>query len=189
MAERLYSLARLRRFQQHARESIRYPMALAGKSREEIAQELGAPLVELADIPADAEMDDATITYWDGERFRDMATFPVGLIDPAWTPPPPDPLDGCDEVTAMLSGTGTETTSTTAIEVILRRTGPRWLIWQPKEYRKKFATPYARHARATAEMWFGAPIDGWRITKEHRPPKRPPTRRVGADYVKANNDT
>ena len=38
-----------------------------------------APL-ELKDIPADVLMDNAMLTYWDGERFRDFADWPAFIF-------------------------------------------------------------------------------------------------------------
>lgn len=159
-------LARLRQRLALGKRALQYPMELAGLSREELAKELGAPLIELPEIPADVPMDDATLTYWDGERFRDMASWPKYTALP---PAPPDPLKGAKILRAACGET----------PITLRHIGGRWLMWAGTgrgKRRKDFASPFADHARRTAEFWYGAPVDGWQGEKGPAPKRKPPGR-------------
>lgn len=116
----------------------------------------------LEQIPADAPMDDATLTVWDGERF---------VAYDKW------------RVTALLAIEERPGMSTAAIpadarcvrgdcgdtRVWLIRDGDRWLMFagsrNPSGRRRDFASPFLAHAMQTAEQWYGVPIGGWRAEK------------------------
>jgi hypothetical protein len=122
-----------------------------------------ADSVQLKDIPPDVEMDDATITFWNGEKFEDIANWPpYTLIEPCT--PRIDPAS--IRVTALCG--------TTTVE--LRRDGSRWLMWvgTPPRRRKDFATPFVEHAQRTAVFWYGEARSGWTVLD--RPPRKPPQR-------------
>jgi hypothetical protein len=106
----------------------------------------------LADIPADAEIDNGiVIGFWNGERFvsweKWLATAPI-TVDPA-SPALP-------EATAYRATCG-------STPVWLRKDGDRWLMFAgtQKSRRKDFASPFLEHAIRTAEAWYGPAADGW----------------------------
>jgi hypothetical protein len=108
----------------------------------------------LADIPADAEMDEGIVLgCWNGKRFvsweKWLATAPINR-DAA-----PEPFISTDApcVTATCGGT----------RVWLVRDGDRWLMYAGtrSSRRKDFASPFLNHAQRTAEAWYGSPEKGW----------------------------
>jgi hypothetical protein len=108
----------------------------------------------LADIPAEAEMDDGiVIGFWNGERFvsreKWLATAPI-KVDPAPASP------SLPEATAYRATCG-------STPVWLRKAGDRWLMFAgtQKSRRKDFASPFLEHAIRTAEAWYGPAVGGW----------------------------
>lgn len=110
----------------------------------------------LADIPADAEMDDGIVLgCWNGKRFvsweKWRATSPIERDAPAEPACLISPDAKC--VTATCGST----------RVWLVRDGDRWLMFAGtrSSRRKDFASPFLSHAQRTAEAWYGAPETGW----------------------------
>jgi hypothetical protein len=156
MAAPAYSLDAWRRF----REQKERPEAPASTD----------PATRLADIPADAEMDDGiVIGFWNGERFVAwemwLATAPI-TVDPAPASP------ALPEATAYRATCGDT-------PVWLRKDGDRWLMFAgtQKSRRRDFASPFLEHAIRTAEAWYGRASDGWR-----------PAERVAARKEEAHAD-
>jgi hypothetical protein len=116
----------------------------------------------LDQIPADAPMDDATLTVWDGERFvaydRWLATAPIAREAKPQDAKPAIPADA----TCMAGECG-------GTRVWLVKDGERWLMFvgsrKANGRRRDFATPYVEHAIRTAEEWYGAAGGGWRAEK------------------------
>ncbi|MCC6390480.1 MAG: hypothetical protein IT167_07745 [Bryobacterales bacterium] len=140
MAAPAYSLDAWRRF----REQKERPEATAST----------APVTALADVPADAEMDDGiVIGFWNGERFvsweKWRATAPI-TVDPAPSSPA---LPDASIYRSDCGGT----------PVWLRKDGDRWLMFAgtQKSRRRDFASPFLEHAIRTAEAWYGPAADGW----------------------------
>lgn len=113
-----------------------------------------APATTLADIPADAEMDEGiVIGFWNGERFvsweKWLATAPI-KVDPA-----PASLS-LPEATAYRA-------TCCSTPVWLRKDGDRWLMFAgtEKSRRRDFASPFLEHAIRTAEAGYGPAADGW----------------------------
>jgi hypothetical protein len=110
----------------------------------------------LADIPADAEMDEGIVLgCWNGERFVSWrewrANSPVERdvqAEPGWLIAP-----DAQWVTATCGST----------RVWLVRDGDRWLMFAGtrSSRRKDLASPFLDHAQRTAEAWYGAPEQGW----------------------------
>ncbi len=118
----------------------------------------------LDEIPADAPMDDATLTVWNGERFvaydKWLATAPIVRVD--------EHAEGAEgaipaNATCVAGECG-------GVRVWLVRDGERWLMYvgsrKPSGRRRDFATPYLAHAIRTAEQWYGASRSGWRAEKK-----------------------
>jgi hypothetical protein len=137
-----------------------YSLAAWRKYREEQEQpkqETPAGLT-LADIPADAEMDEGiVIGFWNGERFvsweKWLATAPITREES--TPVLPE---DARLVTAVCGNT----------RVWLARDGDRWLMYAGSRHarRKDFASPYLAHAQRTAEAWYGPAASGWQVERE-----------------------
>lgn len=139
------ALRRLREKQQQADAAVGHPR-----------NEVGAR----ADVPADAPMDDATLTVWNGERFvaydRWLATAPIVHEEKRPQEKSAIPADA-DCVAGECGGT----------RIWLVKEGERWLMYAGARKggrRRDFATPYLGHAIRTAEQWYGAP-GGWRAEK------------------------
>ena len=130
------------------------------KQQSRPAREADSPPRLLEQIPADAPMDDARITVWNGERFvayeKWLATAPVAV----------DPVERAAEmprdadcVWAVCGGT----------RIWLVRDGDRWLMFagsrKSSGRRKDFASPFLTHAMRTAEQWYGAPAGGWQAER------------------------
>ncbi len=115
------------------------------------------PVHSLADIPADADMDDGiALGCWNGERFvsweKWLATTPIER-DPQ-PPASPVPADArC--VSATCGGT----------PIWLVRDGDRWQMFAGTRTarRRDFASPFLGHAQRTAEAWFGPAVKGWQV--------------------------
>jgi len=164
---------------------IGHPIELANATVEEFVRVLGAKPIELKDVPVDVEYDDATLTYWDGEKFRDFKDWPPYTV----VTPPADPLAGAKIVHALLETAGHTGDPEWRVMVTLRKMGGRWLMWagawpsDPKEKRprptrrKDFASPFAEHSRQTAELWYGTPVDGWHAGPPPGTPQRKPAQR------------
>lgn len=140
MAVSAYSLAAWRRFREQ-------------KSQPEAASST-TPSTALADIPADAEMDDdIVIGYWNGERFvsweKWLATAPIER-DPLPQAPAISSNERCMKATCG------------STRVWLVRDGERWLMFAGtrSSRRRDFASPVLSHAQRTAEAWYG-PTKGW----------------------------
>jgi hypothetical protein len=137
-----------------------YSLAAWRKYREEQEQpkqETSAGLT-LADVPADAEMDEGiVIGFWNGERFvaweKWLATAPIVREESRPALPEDARL-----VTAVCGKT----------RVWLARDGDRWLMYAGSRHsrRKDFASPYLTHAQRTAEAWYGPPASGWQVERE-----------------------
>ena len=114
----------------------------------------------LEQIPADAPMDDATITVWTGERFMAyddwIAVRPITIEE---NPPEAGLRAVPADATSVVGDCG-------GARVWLVRDGDRWLMFararNASGRRRDFATPYLAHAMRTAELWYGAPVAGWR---------------------------
>lgn len=137
-----------------------YSLAAWRKYREEQAQPKPASPgeVTLADIPADAEMDEGiVIGFWNGERFvsweKWLATVPVLRAES--TPGLPEQAR---LVTAVCGKT----------RVWLVRDGDRWLMYAGTQRSRcrDFASPYLPHAQRTAEAWYGPATAGWQVERE-----------------------
>ena len=135
-----YSLDAWRRFKERRDDDSAKPTALS-----------------LADIPADAEMDDGIVVgFWNGERFvsweKWVATAPIER----------DPLQVASPVPVDAQCVST-TCGTT--RVWLARDGDRWLMFAGTRTsrRRDFASPFLSHAQRTAESWYGAPEKGWHV--------------------------
>jgi hypothetical protein len=112
----------------------------------------------LADIPADAEMDEGIVTgFWNGERFvsreKWLATAPI-LREESKPALPED----ARLVSALCGNT----------RVRLARDGDRWLMYAGSRHSRRtdFASPYLAHAQRTAEAWYGPPASGWQVEHE-----------------------
>lgn len=137
-----------------------YSLAAWRKYREEQEQpkqETPAGLT-LADISADAEMDEGiVIGFWNGERFvsweKWLATTPIIRAESAPALPEDARL-----VTAVCGKT----------PVWLARDGDRWLMYAGSRHsrRKDFASPYLAHAQRTAEACYGPTAGGWQVERE-----------------------
>jgi len=142
----VYGREALRRLRERQQE--------AGATVEEPRDEYRA----LADVPADAPMDDAVLTVWNGERFvaydRWLASAPIVREEQRPEEKPPIPA-GANCVAGECGGT----------RIWLVREGARWSMWvgsRKAGRRRDFATPYLDHAIRTAEQWYGASVCGWR---------------------------
>lgn len=145
----------------YGREALR-------RLREQQEQAVGAAKhpdgnahVCIDDVPADAPMEDAALTVWNGERFveydRWLATAPIAHDEKR-------PEDNCtipadaDCVVGECGGT----------QIWLVRDGQRWLMYVGSRKaggrRHDFASPCLGHAIRTAEQWYGA-AGGWRAEK------------------------
>ena len=117
----------------------------------------------LDEIPADAPMDDVTLTVWNGERFvaydKWLATAPIVRVD--------EHTEGA--AGAIPANATCVTGECSGVKVWLVRDGERWLMHvgsrKPSGRRRDFATPYLAHAIRTAEQWYGASRLGWRAEK------------------------
>lgn len=126
------------------------------RARRELPSEPASPprSMTLADIPADAEMDDdMVIGFWNGERFvsweKWITTAPIRV-----EPTPISAVRG--DAAAYRARCGTTL-------VWLRRDGDRWLMFAgtQKSRRRDFASPFLEHAIRTAEDWYGPAAEGW----------------------------
>ena len=138
----------------------RAAMRQAREERESRASGYQTRAVTLADIPADAEYEDAgaVLHVWADGRFipyaKWLASAPISF-DSTSTPETSIPRDAkC--VAAECGGT----------RVWLVRDGDRWLMYAGSRgaagRRRDFASPFLSHAIRTAEFWYGAPTTGWR---------------------------
>jgi hypothetical protein len=117
----------------------------------------------LEQIPADAPMDDATITVWNGERFvaydKWLATAPIVREERR-------PEEANQSVPADATCVAGECGRT---RIWLVKDGERWLMYVGSRKaggrRRDFATPYVEHAIRTAEQWYGVPGGGWQSEK------------------------
>jgi hypothetical protein len=118
--------------------------------------------IQLKDIPADVPMDDATLTFWNGDKFESIDQWPP------YTQLPPEPR--IDPNATRLGAT----CGVTPVE--LRRDGGRWLMWvgKPPWRRKDFASPFMEHAQRTAVAWYGEPTKDWQALDvvSRKPPGR-----------------
>jgi hypothetical protein len=123
------------------------------QARREQPPEIPPPLT-LADIPADAEMDDGIVLgCWNGERFVSWETWRATAPIERDAPTAPQFAPDVQCVAATCGGT----------RVWLMREGDRWLMFAGtrSSRRKDFASPFLGHAQRTAEAWYGAPEKGW----------------------------
>jgi hypothetical protein len=138
-----YSLAAWRRYrEEHERPKRETPAELT-----------------LADIPADAEMDEGIVLgCLNGERFvsweKWLTTAPL-MVDPA---PQSSALPDAAAYRATCGST----------PVWLRKDGDRWLMFAgtQKSRRRDFASPFLEHAIRTAEDWYGPAAGGWQVEQE-----------------------
>ena len=132
--------------------------------REQQEAHVAAPECQpsfLDQIPPDASMDDATLTVWNGERFVAydswLATAPIQCDQEPAKPEYPTDADRM----VNLSG---------STRIRLVKDGERWLMFTGSRRawrrRKDFASPFLEHAVRTAEQWYGAPAEGWRLEKK-----------------------
>lgn len=137
-----------------------YSLAAWRKYREEQAQPKQASPRELtlADVPADAVMDEGIVTgFWNGERFVSwenwVATMPVLRAES---------LPVLPEEARLVTGVCGKT------RVWLARDGDRWLMYAGtrRSRRRDFASPYLAHAVRTAEAWYGPCAGGWEVERE-----------------------
>lgn len=127
------------------------------RERKERPPESNATGPSLADIPADAEMDEGiTLGCWNGERFvsweKWLATAPL-VVDAASKSAP---VVEAPAYSAKCGGT----------QVWLAKDGDRWLMFagsrKAGSRRRDFASLFLEHAMRTAEAWYGAASGGWR---------------------------
>jgi hypothetical protein len=112
----------------------------------------------LADIPADAEMDEGIVLgCWNGERFvsweKWRATSPIERDAPA-------------EPACLISRDAPCVTATCgSTRVWLVRDGDRWLMFAGtrSSRRRDFASPFLNHAQRTAEAWYDLAEKGWHV--------------------------
>ncbi len=135
-----YSLDAWRRFKEGHSQSDRKPVAQS-----------------LADIPADAEMDDGIVLgCWNGERFvsweKWRATAPIERELQPEAPVIPS------DARCLKATCGTT-------RLWLARNGDRWLMFagtrssRPRD----FASPFLIHAQRTAEAWYGSATKDWQV--------------------------
>jgi len=125
------------------------------------AQEQERQPSPLEQISPDAQMDDATITAWTGERFMAyqdwMAIRPVAIEEKQ---PGPNCIPA--DATCVAGDCG-------GTRVWLVRDGDRWSMFvgsrNVSSRRRDFASPFLAHAMRTAELWYGAPAAGWRAER------------------------
>ncbi len=118
------------------------------------------PTLRLADIPADAEMDEGIVLgCWNGERFvswkKWLATAPIEREpQPEVQTVPPD----AQCASAVCGNT----------RVWLVRDGDRWLMFagSRSSRRRDFASPFLNPAQRTAEAWYGPAENGWHVGAE-----------------------
>jgi hypothetical protein len=114
----------------------------------------------LEQVSPDAPMDDATLTVWNGERFVAydswLATAPIQCDE---APAKPEYPTDADRIVSECGST----------RIRLMKDGERWLMFTRPgsawRRRKDFASPFLEHAVRTAEQWYGAPAEGWRLDK------------------------
>jgi hypothetical protein len=138
MSARPYSLEAWRRFQEQ---------------RDRQSESPSTPT--LADIPADAEMDDGIVLgCWNGKRFvsweKWLATAPIKR----------EPQPGEHPIPADATTVSATCGSTRVWRV---REGDRWQMFAGTRSarRKDFASPFLNHAQRTAEAWYGPAGKGW----------------------------
>ncbi len=139
-------------------------MIYSREALRRLCEQEAAPPVQpslLEQIPAEAPMDAATITVWNGQRWvafaKWRATAPV--VAEAAGP------KGCAQIPADAACVVGDCGDT---RVWLVRDGQRWLMYVGSRWsgrRRDFASPYLDHAIRTAEQWYGAPPKGWRAEK------------------------
>jgi hypothetical protein len=125
-------------------------------SRERKA-EAPPPPVSLADIPADAEMDEGIVLgCWNGERFVSWEK---------WVASAPIERDPQPEVPVIPSDARCVKATCGATRVWLVRDGERWLMFAGtrSSRRRDFASPFLSHAQRTAESWYGPATKGWQV--------------------------
>jgi len=141
-----------------------YSLEAWRRLRESGERKAEAPLppVTLADIPADAEMDEGiVIGFWNGERFvsweKWLATAPIERKVPAEVA-----NSAPDDARCAWTVCGNT-------PVWLVRDGDRWLMFtgsrRPQARRRDFASPFLGHAQRTAEAWYGPATDGWQVER------------------------
>jgi len=137
-----------------------YSLAAWRKFREEHERPKRETPVEwtLADIPADAEMDEGIVLgCWNGERFvswdKWLATAPIAREESE----PALPEDA-----RLVSAVCGQT------RVWLTRDCDRWLMFAgtQKSRRRDFASPFLEHAIRTAEARYGPAAGGWQVEQE-----------------------
>lgn len=142
----------------YTREAIRRARQVAepGEPEKERSYETSA----MADVPADAPMDDATVTVWNGQRFvayeKWLATAPIARE-----------VERREETEhAIPADAACVTADCGRTRVWLVRDGERWLMFagsrKASGRRRDFASPFLAHAIRTAEQWYGAPSGAWR---------------------------
>ena len=117
----------------------------------------GNPLARLADIPADAEMDEGIVLgCWNGERFVSWEE---------WVATAPIEQDPNHEASAVLAETHCVSATCGSTRVRLVRAGDGWLMFAGTRTsrRRDFASPFLSHAQRTAEAWYGKPEKGWHV--------------------------
>jgi hypothetical protein len=126
--------------------------------KEGLSQNDGEPATHsLADIPADAEMDEGIVLgCWNGERFvsweKWRATAPIERE------PQPEAAAIPSDARCLKATCGTT-------RVWLVRDGDRWLMFAGtrSSRRRDFASPFLSHAQRTAEASYGPATKGWQV--------------------------
>jgi hypothetical protein len=106
------------------------------------------------------------------ETYQKLAYFQDELLD-LLEAEPAEPLPARELPPAPLAATVDKTEAFFAggLRIQVRQDdGGRWMIWFTHgaawRRRKDFASPWPDHARRTAELWFGPPVDGWNTPTE-----------------------
>ncbi len=142
----VYGREALRRLRERQQEAV----ATVEEPRDE-----GCALI---DVPADAPMDDAVLTVWNGERFvaYDRWRASASIVREEKRP---------EDKPAIPAGANCVSGECGGIRIWLVKDGARWSMWVGSKTagrRRDFATPYLDHAIRTAEQWYGASVCGWR---------------------------
>jgi hypothetical protein len=117
------------------------------------------PATQLAAIPPEARMDDATITVWNGEGWVDYEQWRRSRQVVRQDRPAECGSAIPAEAACVAGACGDR-------RIWLVKLGERCLMFVDSRKaggrRKDFATLFLAHAIRTAETWYGAPRDGWR---------------------------
>lgn len=126
--------------------------------KEGLSQNDGKPATQsLADIPADAEMDEGIVLgCWNGERFVSWEK---------WLATAPITRDPQPEVSVIPADARRVKATCGNTPVWLVRDGDRWLMFAGTRTarRRDFASPFLSHAQRTAESWYGPATKGWQV--------------------------